>query len=108
MRVNFYATLRAIAGGKTVEVDLPASTPAWTVLEAVTSTRAELDAEIWLAPRQLKEHIKVFINGRQSLFLPLQLETPLAPDDVLDIFPPVGGGSWIVGVESRNVVPVAL
>jgi molybdopterin converting factor small subunit len=93
MRVNFYATLRAIAGGKTVEVDLPASTPAWTVLKTATNTRPELDAEIWLAPRQPKEHIRVFINGRQSLFLPLQLETPLAPNDVLDIFPPVGGGS---------------
>ena len=97
MRVNFYATLRAIAGGKTVDVDLPASTAARVVLETVTSTRTELAAEIWLAPGQLREHIRVFINGRQSLFLPQQLETPLAPDDVLDIFPPVGGGSQIVG-----------
>ncbi len=92
MRVNFYATLRAPAGGKTVELPLVQGTPACAVLEAVTGPRPELAAEIWQSPGQLKEHIHVFINGRQSIFLPEGLQTPLDADATLDVFPPVGGG----------------
>ncbi len=92
MRVNFYATLRAPAGGKTVEVPCAPSSTARSVLEAVTDTRPDLAAEIWQAPGELKEHIHVFINGRQSVFLPKGLETPLSIEDTLDVFPPVGGG----------------
>jgi molybdopterin converting factor small subunit len=39
------------------------------------------------------DHIHVFINGRQSIFLPQGLETAVTADDTLDVFPPVGGGS---------------
>ncbi len=92
MRVNFYATLRAPAGGKTVEIPLARGTPACAVLEAVTGSRSGLAAEIWQAPGVLKEHIHVFINGRQSNFLPEGLQTPLDDDATLDVFPPVGGG----------------
>ena len=93
MRVNFYATLRAPAGGKTIHVDLPGPTPARAVLEAVTSQKPELAAEIWQAPGALMDHIHVFINGRQSIFLPQGLETAVTADDTLDVFSPVGGGS---------------
>lgn len=99
MRVNFYATLRAPAGGKTIIVDLPAASTACALLEAVTNSRPELASEIWRAPGEIKEHIHVFINGRQSIFLPLGLQTPLVEEDVVDVFPPVGGGS------SRDRVP---
>jgi molybdopterin synthase sulfur carrier subunit len=40
----------------------------------------------------LFEHIHVFVNGRQSVFLPMGLETLVSSEDVLDVFPPVGGG----------------
>lgn len=93
MRVNFYATLRALVGGKTVEVPLAAGTSACVVLEAVTNPRPDLAAEIWQAPGQVKDHIHVFINGRQSIFLPQGLQTPLEKDATLDVFPPVGGGT---------------
>ncbi len=92
MRVNFYATLRAPAGGKTVEVDCGASITARLALEKVTSTRPDLAAEIWQSPGELKDHIHVFINGRQSIFLPRGMDTPVQENDTLDVFPPVGGG----------------
>ncbi len=94
MRVNFYATLRAPAGGKTVQVK-PTGTPtARAVLEMATRNKPELAAEIWQSPGELKEHIHVFINGRQSVFLPQGIDTILGEGDTLDVFPPVGGGAF--------------
>jgi len=92
MHVNFYADLRPLAGGKTVMVDMAVSTTARAVLEAVTSTRPRLAEKIWVAPGELYQHIHVFVNGRQSVFLVQGLETPVQPGDTLDVFPPVGGG----------------
>ncbi len=92
MRINFYATLRQLVGGKTVEVPTPAaSTTVLSALETVTRDRQELAGEVWRAPGMLKEHIHVFVNGREISFLN-GLETPVSDRDTLDVFPPVGGG----------------
>jgi molybdopterin synthase sulfur carrier subunit len=93
VQVNFYADLRPLAGGKTVEVNLKSPITARQALESVTNTRAALAEKIWQAPGILYDHIHVFINGRQSVFLPHGIETPLDADATLDVFPPVGGGS---------------
>lgn len=93
MRVNFYATLRQLAGGKTVEVAVTGALTARRALKEATRANSELDAEVWHPSGDLKEHIKVFINGRQSLFVPNGLDAQVGEDDTLDVFPPVGGGS---------------
>jgi molybdopterin converting factor small subunit len=92
MHVNFYATLRPLAGGKTIEVEMRAPMSARALLQAALKNKPELDAEIWQAPGVLKGHIKVFVNGRQSVHLPDGLETLVQAEDTLDVFPPVGGG----------------
>lgn len=93
MRVNFYADLRPLASGKTVEVNATGPMTARQALEAVTSTRPSLAQKVWQAEGELFEHIHVFINGRQSIFLPQGLETQVQSEDTLDVFPPVGGGA---------------
>ncbi len=92
MRVNFYATLRTAAGGKTIQVAAPEPSTAMTVLQAATRDKPELASEIWGESGGIKDHIHVFVNGRQSTFLPHGLDTPLTAADTLDVFPAVGGG----------------
>jgi len=92
MYVNFYADLRTLAGGKTFQVDIAVPATARAVLENVTGSRPDLAEKIWHTPGELYDHIHVFINGRQSTFLPQGLDTPLELNDTLDVFPPVGGG----------------
>ncbi len=92
MRINFYATLRQLVGGKTVEAHPSgANNTVLAALESVTDSRQELAGEIWRAPGMLKEHIHVFVNGREISFL-RGLETPVTEGDTVDVFPPVGGG----------------
>ncbi len=96
MQVNFFATLRSAAGGKTVNVNIAAPTTARALLEVVTSEKPQLASEIWQAPGELKDFIHVFINGREARYLPQGLETLLETRDTLDVFPPVGGGVPVV------------
>ncbi len=93
MHVNFYATLRPLAGGKTIEVNVPAPTPVLDVLQTATKNKPDLAEALWDSSGALKDHIKVFINGRQSVHLPEELQTLLQTSDTLDVFPPVGGGA---------------
>ncbi len=92
MHVNFYATLRPLAGGKVIEVNVSTPVRVLDVLQAATENKPDLATAMLSSPGVLKGHIKVFINGRQSVHLPQELETPLQADDTLDVFPPVGGG----------------
>jgi MoaD family protein len=92
MRLNFYATLRAAADGKTVEVDLPAPASVSAVLRRVTELKPKLARELWDEQGKLRDYIKVFVNGRELAYLPDGIETLLHANDELDIFPPVGGG----------------
>lgn len=92
MQVNFYATLRAAAGVKSV--DVPCDTPSTvrTILQIVTNDKPNLATEIWESPGKLNDYIHVFVNGRETRYLPEGLDTLLKPNDTLDVFPPVGGG----------------
>jgi molybdopterin synthase sulfur carrier subunit len=91
MHVNFYATLRPLAGGKTVEFDLPPAATARDLLEAVGARFPAIGELLWTAPGQLGDYIKVFVNGREIRHLQL-LETPVPPGAEVDIFPPAAGG----------------
>lgn len=92
MKVHFYATLRAIVGQKTVEVDIPPNTTALQLVELVSADYPALRAELLDAENRFQRHMKMFINGREAVYLEDQFETIIQSDDKIDIFPPVGGG----------------
>ncbi|MBE0697845.1 MAG: MoaD/ThiS family protein, partial [Anaerolineaceae bacterium] len=43
---------------------------------------------------ELYPHVHIFINGQDVQTLEQGIDSPLNPEDVLDFFPPVGGGSF--------------
>lgn len=92
MEVHFYATLRAIVGKKTVQVDLPPNTTALQLVEMVSQQYPALRAELLDAEDRFQRHMKMFINGREAVYLENQFETIIKPEDKIDIFPPIGGG----------------
>ncbi len=91
-KVNFYATLRDIVGWKTVEVEMPAGTTVQALVERLVAMYPPLRDELLDAEMRFHRHMKLFVNGREVIYMEKGFETPLQPDDKVDIFPPVGGG----------------
>ena len=79
-------------GGKTVEVNLPANACLQDVLDVLLARFPGLHRELYDANGNLAAAVHIFVNGRDAHWLPQFLETRINPDDVIDIFPPVGGG----------------
>ena len=92
MKVNFFATFRPIVGGKTVEVDVAEGATLQQLLKTLVAHFPPLDAEFFDPDGHLRGHVHVFVNGRDSAYLADQLETHIKAEDVINIFPPVGGG----------------
>ena len=92
MNVNFYATLRQVTGRKSVEFPLPDGATVQQLLDAVLGRFPDMRTDLLDAQGRLYPHVHLFINGRDAPYLDRALETPLAKDDAVDLFPAVGGG----------------
>jgi molybdopterin synthase sulfur carrier subunit len=92
MVVQFYATLREIAGGKTTEFPMNGEQTAGELLNAIIARYPAMRAELLNDEGHLYGHVHFIINGRDVRFLEDDLETRLDPEDVISVFPAVGGG----------------
>ena len=92
MKVNFFATLRDIAGGKTVEFTLDHGVTAKEVLDTIITRFPLMKKELLNEDGRLYGHVHFFINGRDVQFMQDDLETIIQPGDVINVFPAVGGG----------------
>ena len=88
MRVNLYATYRDLTGAKHLEL---AGKTVGEVIARLLEEYPQMEPEIFAAPGELSERVSIFRNGRDVRYLE-GLATPVGPDDVLDLFPPVAGG----------------
>jgi len=94
IRVKFFATLRDAAGKREVEVD--AQGEGMDILNLMRFLfgklgddfkRAVLDPETG----NIRRYIKIMVNGRDIELLN-RLETLVKKGDVVQVFPPIGGG----------------
>jgi molybdopterin synthase sulfur carrier subunit len=92
MKVNFYATLRDIAGGKTVEIPIDHGVTAREVLDAIVTRFPAMKKELLREDGRMYGHVHFFVNGRDVQFTEDDYETRIMPEDVINVFPAVGGG----------------
>ncbi|MFQ5435190.1 MAG: ubiquitin-like small modifier protein 1 [Anaerolineae bacterium] len=92
MKIHFYATLRQIAGQKTVEFDLPDGATLRQALAAILEQFPPMERELVDENGELYQHVHMFVNGRDAPYLSQQMETIVKPGDKVDVFPAVGGG----------------
>jgi len=88
VKVNLYATYRDLTGAK--HLDLSGQTVG-EVIDRLIEKYPQMKPEIFAAPGELSSRVSIFRNGRDIRYLN-GLDTPVGPDDVLDLFPPVAGG----------------
>lgn len=93
MKINFYATLRQIVGGKTVELPLEHGATIQNMIDELLVRYPDLRPQLYDANGNLYPHVHLFVNGRDAQYLDGGLEGKIGPQDTVNIFPPVGGGS---------------
>jgi molybdopterin synthase sulfur carrier subunit len=91
MRVSFYATLEPIVGQRKVEVRLPDGSRVGDLVDALVERWPGLREHLLDDEGQLSRRVNIFVEGRNARWLQ-GLETPLEPDQTIDVFPPVAGG----------------
>lgn len=92
MRVNFYATLRQIVGGKTLDLEIPQGTTVRQLLTEIIQKYPLIKRELFDEKGELYRHVHVLVNGRDVPYLENVLDTVLTSEDMVTIFPAVGGG----------------
>ncbi len=92
MKVNFFATLRDIAGGKTVEFDVDQGVTAQELMEKIIERFPIMKKELYDRQGRMYGHVHFFINGRDIQFLDGAFRTVIRQEDTVNIFPAVGGG----------------
>jgi molybdopterin synthase sulfur carrier subunit len=92
MKVNFFATLRYIAGGKVVEFPLEHGITAQELIDAIVEKFPLMKKELLNEDGKMYGHVHFFINGRDVQFLDDGFYTKIMPEDIVNVFPAVGGG----------------
>lgn len=92
MKVHFFATLRPIVGGKTVDFDVNHGITVQEMLDVMIARFPKLRDELLDENGKMYGHVHFFVNGRDAQFLENGIETKIMPDDVVNVFPAVGGG----------------
>ena len=92
MNVNFYATLRGVVGQKTVKFDLPEGATVQHLLAEMIHRYPALRNELLNENGDLYAHVHIFVNGRDAPFLENSMHTILKDQDLIGVFPAVGGG----------------
>jgi molybdopterin synthase sulfur carrier subunit len=89
MKVEYFATLRDVAGRREENWDRPAATVGQLLRDLIA--RYGRDFERWVLKNGDLGLAIVLVNGQDVRGLQ-RLDTPLSPDDTVTIFPPVAGG----------------
>ncbi len=92
MDVNFYAKLRQIVGKKTVTVEFRPGMTVGDLVNQLVQTYPALRRELLDEVGKVYSHVHILVNGRDAPYLENAMQTPLASDDTVSIFPAVGGG----------------
>ena len=62
------------------------------LLEEMIRRYPALRQELLNEQNELYQHVHIFVNGRDVTFLEWKMDTPLAADDAIGVFPAIGGG----------------
>ena len=89
--VRAYAALREVIGARETALTIPSGETLGGLLESLCGTYAGLRGHLFDSAGRTKPHIIILKNGRNVASLQ-QLDTPIAEDDVIALFPPVAGG----------------
>ena len=94
MEVRLYATLRAIAGSRSVELPIAVDAGATVrdLVRELVQRWPEMEEILLTENGALSRRVNVFVDGRSTRWLPDGEDTKLRADHSVDVFPAVAGG----------------
>ena len=92
IRVNFYASLRKVAGHNSVEFHLPAPVSVRDLIRKILVELPGLKSELINDQGELAPHINFLVNGRNVCYLDGDFDNLVADGDQVSLFPALGGG----------------
>jgi len=92
VKVSFYAALRTVVGGKTLDVALPEGATVRELVDAIVARNPDLGPMFSNEPGAPLRGVHVFVHGRGAGYLARGVETPLSAGDAVDVVPAVAGG----------------
>lgn len=93
MKITFrtFADFREIIGAREQELSLPEGESVGGFLKGLCEAHPRLQGKLFDASGKIKPYILILKNGRNIESLQ-HLDTIIAADDVISVFPPVAGG----------------
>ncbi len=91
MEIKVYATLRDVVGGGVINLDGVSAITVGEMLAEMFRLHPGLESEFYKSNGEMHSAIHILINGRDMRYLD-DWDTVVTLDDVVRIFPPVGGG----------------
>ena len=91
MIIRFYATLRPIVGGRSVDLEDPPGTVE-EILARLGRDYEGLQDQLFEEDGSVRRFVAIMVNGRDIRHID-GLQSRVPPDSELDIFPPVAGGA---------------
>ena len=92
MRVSFYATLRPLVGGRSVELPLAGGATVRELAHELVRRWPALGEHLLTDEGALSRRVNLFVEGRNVRWLPEGDATILSSTASVDVFPPVAGG----------------
>jgi len=91
MRIKAYATLRDLLGAAVLDVPVDGPTDIEHVLRRLVADCPPFGKKLWDDNGKPTGYVTILLNGRSVEYLS-GMATPVKDDDVIALFPPVGGG----------------
>lgn len=93
MLVFLYATLRQAAGTNNAEVAVDGGTTLEQALRQLVSRYPAIGPVLLDGNGRVQQHVRIFLNGRDTVDVDEALRLTLNNEDRLDIFPAIAGGN---------------
>lgn len=93
MKITFrtFADFREIIGAREQELSLPEGETVGGLLKGLCKVHPRLQGKLFDASGNIKPYIIILKNGKNIESLQ-HLDTIIAADDVISVFPPIAGG----------------
>jgi molybdopterin synthase sulfur carrier subunit len=92
MRVNFFASVREIVGGRASDISLPEGACVKDLAEELARRWPDLREQLFTDAGALSRRVGIYVDGRNIRWLPDGEATVLSADCDVALIPPAAGG----------------